>query len=122
MVIACSPTSSQPCTPELIDLPGEPPFAITVRMDLTGNGSILNAPNVSPDLEIWNSFAYKRTMAVTFNSESGGSMFVIANVGTFSAVPEPTNSAVIVGMAFAYLLPWLSLRPARIRSTRTDYR
>jgi hypothetical protein len=117
MIVDCSPSSSQPCTPELITLPNSDPFSITSRLELTGDGSILDIPTVSAESEIWNSYTLRRTLAVTLDNESGGSMLIFANVGQFTAVPEPTSSFFTVWSSVECLLAWWALQRKRGSAT-----
>jgi hypothetical protein len=106
MAIRCSPSDPQPCTPALIAIPGEDAFSITSRLDLVGDGSILNAATLSPESEIWNSFTLQRTLSLTFDNEAGGSMLLRANVGQFTALPETRSSLMMIFILTVSLLPW----------------
>ena len=46
MILECSPSSFQPCTPDRISIPGAQPFSIGARLDLNGSDSILNTPGL----------------------------------------------------------------------------
>jgi hypothetical protein len=118
MVLQCSASSTESCMPELISGPSGSPYRITVRMDLTGEKSILNTPIVRPEAEIWNAFSFRRRLTITFNDETGGSMLLGATVGPFTVIPEPTTSSIFVWTSMTYLISGWTFRRTRSSAKR----
>jgi hypothetical protein len=109
MSIRCSSSDPQPCSPGLLSMPGSEPFSITSRLNLVGNGDILDSPTVDTESEIWNSFTLRRNLSLTFGNDAGGSMLLRADVGQFvQDAPEPKSSSVSIFL-IACLFTWWAL-------------
>jgi hypothetical protein len=91
MKIVCSPSATEPCTPQHVMIPGFDAFSIGVRFELKGDDSIFHFAHVSGDSSIWNSFELQRLLTVGFANDSGGIMSLAATVGQFIQVPEPSG-------------------------------
>ena len=102
MNIRCSPSAPQSCMPDLISLPGGDPFSIGSRIQLTGIGSILEMPSISPDSEIWNLFAFNRSLSLSFRDQSNGSISLFATIGAFEPVPEPATFCLVKALILCF--------------------
>jgi hypothetical protein len=110
MVLECSRSSSQSCTPALITIPGIDSFSMNLRLALTGDESIYIMPEISADPAVWNSFDFIRSLNLSFGNQSGGSMSLFATVHEFATAPEPSTLSAIVAMSLACFAPRLRKR------------
>lgn len=87
-------------SPDPILFPGEDPFGLSIRLELIGESTIMNAGDLLLSESQLNNFMLRRTLSLGFHAIGSGSMGLEANVGVFTLVPEPTSSTLAAASCF----------------------